>query len=100
MNKELIDKFIKAEQIGEQEIVKLYDKLFEKSKKDYKKLAELSLVIDNRVDENLNNDRYSSLYIAMSASIIWWANEKFNTDEYDKFCWISDNYSIIKEMEN
>lgn len=94
MNKE-ISIFIKAEKWWKQEIQKVFNDLFDKSLWSIKKMAELSLVLDNRRKANLDNEQVYVLY-CMLWSEIWQWSSNLSTDEYNEFCKLSGFSSIIK----
>jgi hypothetical protein len=62
-------------------------------------MAELMLVIKERLDENINNDKLLLKYIELRAKITDWS-EKLNEDNYYSFNKIADNESIIKDVND
>lgn len=100
MNKELYDKFIEAEKLWEEKIKEVYDIYFNQNKEDYKKIAKLLIVIKNRVDYYLEDEKLSYFYLILEGNITSRSNENLDEEDYDNFCKLADNYSIIKESQN
>ena len=100
MNKEIYNAFIEAEKLWGRKIESAYDNFFNKFKNNYEKMAELMLVIKDRFDYNIDDEKLSSLYLQLRSKITAWSNENLNEYELDDFCKLADNYSIIKETQN
>lgn len=93
------EKFIEAEKIWLENIDNVFNSYFSEYIKDYEKMAELMLVIKERLDENINNDKLLLKYIELRAKITDWS-EKLNEDDYYSFNKIADNESIIKDVND
>lgn len=93
------EKFIEAEKIWLENIDNVFNSYFSEYIKDYKKMAELMLVIKERLDENINNDKLLLKYIELRAKITDWS-EKLNEDDYYSFNKLADNESIIKDVND
>jgi hypothetical protein len=98
MNKKIYDKFIEAEKEWIDKIKEVFNTLFDEVKwsYDYKELAELSLVIQDRLDYYVEDDNMAYLYIELRWKVFCWANDNLGKD-YDKFCQIADNYYFNNE---
>lgn len=96
---ELKNMFIDAEKIGVLKVKELFNELFSKYQSDYKKVANLMLVLKDRLQENLDNDELNITYIELTSEITGWSNEKLSDKKFNEFCKLADNYSIIK-VEN
>jgi len=93
------EKFIEAEKIWLENIDNVFNSYFSEYIKDYEKMAELMLVIKERLDENINDDKLLLKYIELRAKITDWS-EKLNEDDYYSFNKIADNESIIKDVND
>ena len=100
MEKEINNSFIEAEKLWEREIEKVYNDFFNKFQNDYEKMAKLMLVVKDRLDYHIDDEKLSILYIQLRAKITARSNENLDEYELDDFCKLADNYSIIKESSN
>lgn len=99
MNKEIYDKFIDAEKGGEWKIIELFNRLYSEYQRDYKKMAELLKVLNDRKDNNIDNEAYFNLYLDYSGNVLAWGRENLNQEKYNYFCKIADSYSIIVDEQ-
>ena len=97
MDKEIYNKIIEAEKLGENSIQKVFNELFNNYRKDYKKMAQLMLVLKNRLDANLENDTLCELYINLTSQITVWSNEELTPETLEQYCRIADEYCIDKD---
>lgn len=98
MNKDIYNNFVKIEGEWKRKIIELYNKYFSEFKDDYKKVAELYVVINNRADYYLEGDENLYFtYLDLSSRTLGWSNEKLNDEDYYEFCKLADAYSILKE---
>lgn len=93
------EKFIEAEKIWLENIDNVFNSYFSEWIKNYQKMAELMLIIKERLDENINNDKLCLKYIELRAKITDWS-EKLNEDDYYSFNKLADNESIIKDVND
>lgn len=100
MNEEINKSFIEAEKEWESKIREIFDNYFSEYKSDYKKMAELMIVVKDRLENNLNDDELSMLYIDLVSQISWRSNENLNDDDFYDFCWLADYYCIEKESSD
>lgn len=97
MNKNIYNKFIEAEELWWFKIEDIFNSFFAEFEKDYKKMAELMIVVKNRVDYWVKkNDEKSLIYLKMRWQITFWSHNKLKSDEFEEFCKLADNYCIAK----
>ena len=97
MDKEIYNKIIEAEKLGENNILEVFNELFNNYRKDYKNMAQLMLVLKNRLDANLNNDTLCELYINLTSDITERSNEELTPENLEQYCRIADEYCIDKD---
>ena len=97
MDKEIYNKIIEAEKLGENSIQKVFNELFNNYRKDYKNMAQLMLVLKNRLDANLDNDTLCELYINLTSDITERSNEELTPENLEQYCRIADEYCIDKD---
>lgn len=97
MDKEIYNKIIEAEKLGENSILEVFNELFNNYRKDYKKMAQLMLVLKNRLDANLDNDTLCELYINLTSDITERSNEELTPENLEQYCRIADEYCIDKD---
>lgn len=94
------EKFIEAEKIWLENIDNVFNSYFSEWIKNYQKMAELMLIIKERLDENINNDKLLLKYIELRAKITDWSENRLNEDDYYSFNKLADNESIIKDVND
>ena len=97
MDKEIYNKIIEAEKEGEEKITEVFNELFNRYRKDYKNMAQLMLVLKNRLDANLENDTLCELYIDLTSNITERSNEELTPENLEQYCRIADEYCIDKD---
>lgn len=99
MNKEIQNRFIQAETEWRKKILEVFDEMFNEYKNDYKKMAQLMIVVKERLDHYSQNDEMSLIYIELRARISSWS-DSLELDDLDKFNWLADNYCIENSVYN
>lgn len=97
MDKEIYNKIIEAEKLGENSILEVFNELFNNYRKDYKNMAQLMLVLKNRLDANLENDTLCELYINLTSDITERSNEELTPENLEQYCRIADEYCIDRD---
>ena len=93
MNKEIYDSFIEAEKEWENKIREVYNGFFSKFENDYKKMAELMIVVNDRLDNNLDSDKLD-LYIELRWDLAVRKESNLKDDDYYDFCRLADDYCV------
>lgn len=91
----MLNTFIQAEKRWEAQIKQSFNDLFDKCLWSIEKMADLSLVLDDRLKNSLNNKQLYVFYSMLQSEIFQWC-DSLSADEYNKFCKLSNNSSIIK----
>ena len=100
MDKEIYNKIIEAEKEGEEKIIEVFNELFNRYRKDYKSMAQLMLVLKDRLDANIEDDKLCILYIDLTSQITVWSNEELTPETLEQYCRIADEYCIDKDEYN
>lgn len=97
MNKNIYNKFIEAEELWWFKIEDVFNSFFAEFEKDYKKMAELMIVVKDRLDYWIKKDDEKSFaYLKMRWQITFWSHNELKNDEFEEFCKLADNYCIAK----
>ena len=100
MNKEIYDKLIDAEKVGEGKTIALLSEFFNEYQSNYKKMAELLVVIKNRLKNNVDNEEYFNIYLDFWGKITAWSNDTLSEENFNNFVELSHNYSVIIDEQN
>ena len=99
MNKEIYLKIANAEDEWESKIKEVFNELLKKYKNDYKKIAELFLVIEDRKIELIFDDKFRFMYQDLECEILDCA-QKLSESDYEEFRNLADLQCMVCEEFN
>lgn len=93
-------RFSIAEKFGKLEIQTTYDEIFKEAKKDYRKLAELVVILDHKSlqhSENIMSADLCELYSGLLFKTRKYAETHLKKDELEYFFGMTGKYTLTRE---